>query len=137
MDRPAVQAWLDRYVEAWKTYDREQVASLFGDDATYRYHAYDPDDEVVRGRDAIVDSWIAPEGDASSRDAPNTYDAKYEAYAVDGDRAVASGWSKYWTDGTRSTVESTYYNVYLMRFDDEGRCVEFTEYFMKEPDAPA
>ena len=29
MDRSAVQAWLDRYVEAWKTYDRGQVEALF------------------------------------------------------------------------------------------------------------
>ena len=28
-----------------------------------------------------------------------------------------------------------YYNVFLMRFDGDGRCVDFTEYFMKAPDA--
>ncbi len=135
MDRPTLQAWLDRYVEAWKTYDPEQIRPLFATDATYRYHPYDPDDEVVRGIEAIVKDWIEPDGNASSRDEPNTYDAHYEAYAVDGDRAVATGWSRYWTDGSRSKLERTYYTVFLLRFDDEGRCVEFTEYFMKEPDA--
>ena len=91
MDRTSLQAWLDRYVEAWKTYDPEQIGALFGEDATYRYHPYDPDDEVVRGRDAIVRDWIRPEGNASSRDAPGSYDAHYEPYAIDGDRAVAAG----------------------------------------------
>ena len=135
MDRTKVQDWLDHYVEAWKTYDPDQVASLFAEDATYRYHPYDPDDDVVRGRDAIVKDWIEPEGNASNRDASGTYDGKYEVFAIDGDRAVATGWSRYWTDATRSTLERTYDNVYLLRFDGDGRCTEFTEYFMKEPAA--
>ena len=135
MDRTAVQEWLDRYVEAWTTYDPEQIASLFAEDATYRYHPYDPDDELVRGRDAIVRDWVEPEGNASTRDAPGTYDAQYEPYAVDGDRAVAFGTSSYWTDASRSKLDRIYYNVFLLRFDDDGRCVEFTEYFLKGPDA--
>jgi hypothetical protein len=134
MDRTTLQAWLDRYVEAWKTYDPEAIGALFGADATYRYHPYDPEDEVVRGRDAIVGDWIRPEGNASSRDAPGSYDAHYEPYAIDGDRAVAVGTSSYWSDGSRSKLERTYDNVFLLRFDDEGRCIEFTEYFLKEPD---
>jgi hypothetical protein len=135
MDRTALQTWLDRYVEAWKSYDPEQIGSLFGEGATYRYHPYDPAGEVVRGREAIVRDWIEPDGNASTRDEPNTYDAHYEPYAIDGDRAVAVGTSSYWTDATRSKLERIYYNVFLLRFDDEGRCVDFTEYFVKGPDA--
>ncbi len=136
MDRSAVQDWLDRYVEAWKSYDPDQIASLFAENATYRYHPYDPDDEVTRGRDAIVRDWVEPEGNASTRDAPGTYDAHYETYAVDGDRAVAFGTSSYWTDASRSKLDRIYYNVFLLRFDDDGRCVDFTEYFLKMgPDA--
>jgi ketosteroid isomerase-like protein len=134
MDRTAVQAWLDRYVEAWKTYDPGQIGELFGPDATYRYHPYDPADDVTRGREAIVRDWVEPDGNASTRDAPGTYDAHYEPYVVDGDRAVAVGTSSYWTDATKSTLDRIYYNVFLLRFDDEGRCVEFTEYFLKGPD---
>jgi hypothetical protein len=62
------------------------------------------------------------------------YDAHYEPYVVDGDGAVAVGKSSYWTDATRSTLERIYYNAFLLRFDEEGRCVEFTEYFLKGPD---
>jgi len=136
MDRIAVQTWLDRYVEAWKTYDPDQVAALFADDATYRYHPYDPDDEVVRGRDAIVRDWIEPDGNASTRDQPGTYDGKYEVYAVDGDRAVAVGWSRYWSDAERKKLDRTYDNVFLLRFDEAGRCVDFVELYMKRPDSP-
>ncbi len=134
MDRSAVQAWLDRYVEAWKSYDPGQIASLFAENATYRYHPYDPEDEIVRGRDAIVRDWVEPDGNASTRDAPGTYDAHYETYVVDGDRAVAVGTSSYWTDATRSKLDRIYYNAFLIRFDDDGRCVDFTEYFLKGPD---
>jgi hypothetical protein len=137
MDRSALQAWLDRYVEAWRSYDPEQIGALFGEGATYRYHPYDAEEEVVRGRDAIVRDWIEPHGNASTRDQPNTYDARYEPYAVDGDRAVAVGTSSYWTDATRSKLERTYYNVFMLRFDAEGRCVDFTEYFLKGPDPAA
>ena len=136
MDRIAVQTWLDRYVGAWKTYDPDQVAGLFADDATYRYHPYDPDDEVLRGRDAIVRDWIEPDGNASTRDRPGTYDGRYEVYAVDGDRAVGVGWSRYWSDADRTKLERTYDNVFLLRFDDAGRCVDFTELYMKRPHGP-
>jgi ketosteroid isomerase-like protein len=135
MDRTAVQEWLDRYVEAWKSYDPDQIASLFAENATYRYHPYDPENEVVRGRDEIVRDWVEPEGNASTRDAPGTYDARYEPYVVDGDRAVAVGTSSYWTDASRSKLDRIYYNAFLLRFDADGRCVEFTEYFLKGPDA--
>ena len=134
MDRPALQAWLDRYVESWKSYDPDAIGALFGEHATYRYHPYDADDQVIRGRDAIVRDWIVPDGNASTRDEPNSYDAHYKPYAIDGDRAVATGTSHYWTDGTRSQLQAIFDNVYLLRFDDDGLCVEFSEYFMKRPD---
>jgi ketosteroid isomerase-like protein len=135
MDRSAAQAWLDAYVEAWETYDRAQIEALFAEDATYRYHPYDPDDEVLRGRDAIVSGWLEPDGDASSRDAQGTYDAHYEVFAVDGERVVAVGTSTYYPDATRSQPDRRYLNVFLIEFDGAGRCQDFTEYYMKQPDA--
>ena len=45
------QEWLDRYVAAWLSYDRDEIAALFSEDVTYRYHPYD---EAVVGRDAVV-----------------------------------------------------------------------------------
>ncbi|HEX5013438.1 MAG TPA: nuclear transport factor 2 family protein [Candidatus Limnocylindrales bacterium] len=128
MDRSAVQAWLDRYVDAWKSYDRADIEALFAEDATYTYHPYDTGDDVVRGRDAIVQNWL------DNRDEAGTYDAHYEPYAVEGDRAVAVGRSLYYSDASKPTRTQAFDNCYLLRFDGDGRCVEFTEYFMKEPD---
>jgi ketosteroid isomerase-like protein len=125
MDRSAVQAWLDRYVDAWKSYDEAAIEALFAPDATYRYHPYDRD--AVEGRDAIVRNWL------DNRDTAGTYDGRYEPYAVDGDRAVATGTSSYWSDASKSTLDRVYDNVFLLAFDDDGRCAQFTEYFMTEP----
>ena len=90
MTREEVRRWLDDYVEAWRTYDRDRIAALFAEDIRYRYHPYD---EPIVGRDAVVESWLG-EGeheDASSRDPAGTYDASYCPEAVDGDLAVATG----------------------------------------------
>ncbi len=130
-DRERVDAWLDAYVAAWKTYDPDQVGALFADDVSYRYHPYD---EPVRGRSAVVEAWLG-EGEhpgASGRDDEGIYDASYRAVAVDGSVAVAVGTSTY-TDGPGGPVTEVYDNCFLIEFDDEGRCRAFTEWFMKRP----
>lgn len=133
MDRADVARWLDEYVEAWKTYDRDRIAALFSEDVEYRYHPYD---DPITGRDEVVASWLG-EGEhegASTRDEEGTYDAAYEPVAVDGDTAVATGSSTYY-ERPGGSVEKVYDNCYVMRFDADGRCREFTEWFMKRPDA--
>ena len=135
MDHDTAQAWLDAYVEAWRTYDPNQIRALFADDVAYRYHPYD---EPVVGADAVVASWLGedepddPETGASSRDAPGTYDAHYSPVAVDGDTVVAQGSSSYLrTPG--GEVEKVYDNCFIIRFDDAGRCHEFTEFYVRRP----
>ena len=128
MDRSSVQDWLERYSAAWESYDADAIRSLFAPDADYRYHPYDPDSEAVRGADAITSNWL------EDRDDAGTYDSHYEPYAVDGDRAVAVGWSRYYTDASKSRLEREYRNAYLLAFDDEGRCTLFTEFFMETPE---
>jgi len=130
MNRESVQAWLDRYLEAWRTYDPALIGELFSEGAEYRYH---PWDEPIRGRDAIVASWLAPGGPASGRDEPGTYDGRYEPFVVQGERAVAVGHSRYWTDAGRSALDQVYDNAWLLEFDSAGRCRSFTEFFMQRP----
>jgi len=126
MTHDDVQAWLDRYVAAWETYDPAAIGDLFSEDAEYRYH---PADEPIVGRAAIVASWTTPEGPASGRDEPDTYAAHYEPYAVEKSRAVALGWSRYWEDATRAAEQSTFDNCFLLEFDEAGRCRSFTEFY--------
>jgi hypothetical protein len=112
--------WLDRYVEAWRTYDPDTIGSLFADDAEYRYH---PWDDPVQGRDAIVADWLA------DKDEPGTWEASYRPWAAEGSRFVGIGTSRYPQEGgTR-----VYHNVFLVELDDAGRATSFTEVFAQEP----
>ena len=132
MTKEDVNRWLGGYIEAWKSYDREQVEALFAEDIFYRYHPYD---DPIEGRAAVVASWLeaGESSDASSRDEPGTYDAFYRCVAADGDMAVAVGSSSY-RDSPDGPVVRVYDNCFVMRFADDGRCREFTEWFMKRPD---
>jgi ketosteroid isomerase-like protein len=124
MTHDDVQRWLERYVEAWGSYDADAIGALFSEDATYRYHPWD--DEPLVGRAAIVKDWLA------NKDDLGTYEAHYDAWAVEDDLATAIGESRYTNpDGSFRTL---FYNLWALRFDRHGKCVEFVEYFMELPE---
>ncbi len=131
MDHETAHEWLQRYIHAWISYDPGDISALFSDDIVYRYHPYD---EPIVGRTAVVASWLGEDSadGASSRDEPGTYDAEYAPVAVDGDTVVATGMSRY-REVPDGPVVRTYDNCFVMRFDAEGRCREFTEYYMRRP----
>jgi ketosteroid isomerase-like protein len=131
VDKAEVNRWLRAYVEAWKSYDSDQIGELFAADVKYRYHPYD---DPVEGRDVVVRSWRGETGHAgaSTRDKKGTYGAAYEAVAVDGDVAVATGSSSYMSSPGGPT-RRIYDNCFVMRFNSEGRCREFTEWYVKRP----
>jgi ketosteroid isomerase-like protein len=131
MDRALVDRWLNDYVAAWKSYDRDQIAALFADDVTYRYHPYD---DPVTGRDAVVESWLGAGATvgASTRDEEGTYDASYRAVAVDGDVAIATGSSSYRAEPGGPVVK-VFDNCFVMCFDSGGRCRDFTEWYIQRP----
>ncbi|MBK5267605.1 MAG: nuclear transport factor 2 family protein [Acidimicrobiia bacterium] len=112
-----VQAWLDRYIEAWRSYDRDEIKSLFSDDVSYKYH---PWDEALVGSDAVADSWI---GD---QDEPGSWEASYRPLLVAGNKVFTTGTSSY-SDGR------VFWNLWEIEFDGEGRCVRFSEWFMLQP----
>ncbi len=120
MDRKGFQGWLDRYVDAWKTYDPDAIGALFSADAKYRYH---PQDEPLTGRAAIVGNWLEDKDDAG------TYDAHYDVVAIDGDVHVANGWSRYFEKNGQPRDE--YLNVYICQFNAAGECTDFTEYWIQ------
>jgi ketosteroid isomerase-like protein len=123
MDRSSVQRWLDAYVAAWRANAREPIQALFTDDVVYRFAPYG-ETNMRTGIDALVDEWL------KEPDAPDSWEAHYEPYAVEGDRAVAIGVSDY--VATETEAARRYHNVFLMRFAPDGRCAEFTELYMHE-----
>jgi hypothetical protein len=131
MDLESAQSWLNRYVDAWLSYDPDEIAGLFSEDVTYRYHPYD---EPTVGRAAVVASWLGedePDG-ASTRDAPGTYQAEYSPIAIDDDTVVAAGTSQY-REVPDGPIVRSYSNCFVMRFDGDGRCRDFTEYYARHP----
>ena len=122
MDERAEAAWLDGYSQAWGTYDPSEIGALFSEDAEYHY---DPFQQPVRGRDAIVADWL------KDRDESGTYEGRYRPVLVAGDQAVARGYSRYFD--TNGAVRDEYDNLFLLRFDADGRCAEYREWYMRKP----
>jgi hypothetical protein len=125
MTKTDLQSWLDRYILAWQASRATVIEELFTEDAIYRFHPYDEGDEMVVGRDAIVAAWLQEPDD------PAAWEAAYEAWSVDGDRAVGIGTTRY--VATADKPERTYKNCFLMKFAADGRCSEFTEYYVRKP----
>lgn len=123
MNHDDVQRWLDRYVDAWRAHSSDAIAELFAPDAVYGYRPWDGDDVTVRGRDAIVAAWLDTED-------PPGWEARYAPWAVDGDRAVAVGISRY--PATAEGPAQTFHNAFLLRFAPDGRCSDFREFYMLE-----
>ena len=92
MTEADVQRWLDAYIAAWSSYDPAEIAALFTDDAAYHY---DPFREPLVGGAAIAADWL------QARMPPGSWEAEYRPFAVEGDRAVAMGETRYPQEGKR------------------------------------
>lgn len=116
IDASTVAGWVDRYLHAWQSNDSTEVGSLFADDALY-YTG--PFDEPWRGRDAIVQGWL------DRQDTPGSTTLRYHVLATTADTAIVRGWTHY------HNPPREYSNIWLIRFDESGRCREFTEWWME------
>jgi uncharacterized protein (TIGR02246 family) len=111
-----VAAWVDRYVAAWTSNDPADIGGLFTDDAEYRTEPYA---EPWRGRDEIVEKWLA------ARDEPGEWEFRYEQPAVADDVAFVEAWTTYGHE------DKEYANLWVIRLDGDGRCSRFTEWYMQ------
>ncbi len=124
MTHDSLQAWLDRYVAAWRTYDPAQIGDLFSEDARYVFNPFDEHDPV-RGRAAIVANWL------EAPDAAGSWEAHYAPVAVEGDVGVAQGRTRYFRpDGT---LDREFANLFVVHVDAAGQCTQFTEWYMQRP----
>jgi SnoaL-like protein len=117
-DLDSLARWMDAYGAAWKSNERSDVEGLFAPGAVY---SFGPFREDLRGRDRIVDVWVADPG------AQRDIEFEHEPLAVEGNRGIAH-WRTSFTDaatGARVTLDG----VLVLTFDDEGRCTEHREWF--------
>jgi hypothetical protein len=114
VEHSEVETWVDRYMWAWSTNDPGDIGDLFTEDARY-YTA--PHREPWVGRQGIVAGWIGRKDDAG------TWKFRYEVLGIDGDTGFVRGWTEYSDD-------VDYSNLWVIRLADDGRCSEFTEWWM-------
>lgn len=121
----ALADWLDRYEQAWRNNDAAQIADLFTDDAVYRWHPWEKPADGADGREEIVQAWL------DQPDDPGDWTLDCEPLAVNGELGVARCVTRY--RATARGPARVYHNIWLVSLTDDGRCSEFTEYYMKEP----
>ena len=123
--RSTVQAWLDAYVAAWRSYDEAAIADLWTEDAVWIY----PFRIRARGRAAITAEWLAEKHVFDGRG----YDGRYEPIAIDGSMVVTHGRTLFY-DLASGATQAEYDNVWVLRFGPDGRCSEFHEWFAGRPE---
>ena len=121
LTRDDFAAWLGRYIEAWRSRDADVIGELFSGDCSYSVRG---GHSVVVGRDAIVKAWLEEEE-------PGSWEAAYEPLAIEEEVHVSIGWTKYFDEA--GTLRDEYSNIFICRFDDDGRCSEFSEWWMRAP----
>ena len=121
----ALADWLDRYEQAWRNNDAAQIGALFTDDAVYRWHPWEEPADGADGSDEIIQAWLEQPDD------PDDWTLECEPLAVNGDLGVARCVTRY--RATARGPARVYHNIWLVSLTDDGRCSEFTEYYMKEP----
>jgi uncharacterized protein (TIGR02246 family) len=117
VDHQKVVDWVEAYKHAWSSNAPEDIAALFTEDALY-YTG--PFDSPWKGREMIVKDWLG------RKDEPDSYTFRYEVLALGDDLGVVRGWTEY------TTLGKHYSNIWLIRFGEQGRCREFTEWWMKK-----
>ena len=113
----AIRQWMEKYIAAWETNAPDDIRALFTEDAVYATRPYDPD--AWRGREQIVDRWIA------SADEPEDWRFEWSVLGSDGDLAFVQGRTTYLDD------RPSYENLWVIRLAPDGRASAFTEWFME------
>jgi ketosteroid isomerase-like protein len=128
-DIATLRGWPDRYERAWRSNDPADIADLFTEDAVYRWRPWDTPADGAASRAEIVEAWLR------EPDEPGTWTLECEPLAVNGSLGIARCITRYAVTDLRPDGP-TYHNLWLVELDDDGRCRDFTEYFMENPKAP-
>jgi len=111
----ALADWMAAYCRAWASNDPDDVRALFTDDADY-FTA--PFREPWRGGTEIVDGWL------DRKDEPGNWTFEWQPLLDTAGLAIVTGTTIY-----REPPEA-YSNLWVIRLADDGRCREFTEWWM-------
>ena len=99
---------------SWGSNDPADIEALFTEDARYFTAPYRT---PWSGREEVVEGWLERAYE------PGTWSFQYEVRAVQGDLAFVQGWTQ-----ERDDVDA--WNLWVIRFDEQGRASEFVEWWM-------
>jgi len=118
-DQVHLQNWIDAYVRAWNSNQPDEIGNLFAEDGLYYTAPFRP---PWRGRAAIVAGWL------ERKDEPGQTRFRWDPVIVTDDLYVVQGVTEYLTQ-----PPVTFSNLWLIRLDQHGQCLEFTEWWMEHP----
>jgi uncharacterized protein (TIGR02246 family) len=116
MDINDYKEWIEGYIRAWNSNDPDEIGSLFAEDGRY---FTGPFEEPWEGRQGIVEGWL------KNQDEPGTFKFRYEIQAFSGNTGAMQGWTTY------LNPLKEYSNLWVMKFNQQGECYEFTEWWKK------
>ncbi|MEU8361278.1 nuclear transport factor 2 family protein [Nonomuraea sp. NPDC048882] len=107
-------SWIEGYVRAWNSNHPDDISALFTENAVYYTEPYS---SPWQGRDEIVAQWLG------RQDKPGEATFEWHPVCVTDDLSVIQGVTTY--------PDKTYSNLWVIRFASDGRCREFTEWWMR------
>lgn len=109
--------WMDGYVLAWSSNDADHIAALFTEGAVY-----DPQtaDGEWHGVDEIVTRW------QEIGDQEDNWDFEWLPVVETDEIAVVTCRTTY------IDPPLNYRNLFIIRFADDDRCYDFTEWYIEE-----
>lgn len=115
VSRNQVREWIADYERAWRTPGAAPLRDLFSDDASYQQGPYVT---PVAGLAGIAAMW------EDEREGPDeVFTMTSDVVAVEGDTAVMRVEVEY-----GDPVTQEYLDLWVIRFDADGRCVAFEEW---------
>jgi mannose-6-phosphate isomerase-like protein (cupin superfamily) len=115
IDAARLVAWVDDYENAWRSPGTDGLRDLFAPDAVYLQSPYE---SPHVGIEAIAAFW-----DEARDGADEVFSMTRDVVAASGDTGVARVVVRY-----GEPVVQEYTDVWIVRFDDEGRAVHFEEW---------
>jgi hypothetical protein len=120
MDRGQVNEWVVAYERVWRTAGTEALAAIFSPQVGYRQGPYG---EPVVGLLSMARMW-----EAEREGADEVFGMVNDVVAVEGDTAVVRVEVEY-----GDPVTEQYRDLWILSFDDDGRCRWFEEWPFPRP----
>ena len=112
----AVTSWVQSYRRAWESNDPEEIGGLFAEEAAYFTEPFAP---PWLGRAEIVAKWL------ENSDEPGTTTFEWHPVIITDEVAVV--------EATTTYPDKTYSNLWVLRLDQVGQALQFTEWWMQHP----